>query len=350
MRRKKKTSATSKSKGNALGLFQVLLFTTFFYLLNGDASSPLESKFASAQSARLPFRPIGTESAVDRYSEPGRSTETRYHQSSAKTDPRPQSYANSGAPVRQVSMQSGSFSEPPTGSGIATQPMQLPTQFAPPPLSTPPGLSGQGTRQPTTIPTSPRMTTGPASDAAPLAPPTLPFNNASPPTASVTPRTLPSSTPTTPSYSVPPIADYAPVAPPQLSNGGYATMADCRLITPPSSYSAMSPYGDTCGSVAPTNYASPYNPFPAQISAPAVMPPMAASPPVAAAPSITTLPPVITPPVTSLIAAPSAAPVGSLVTFGQETLPVQVGQGLWGQPVAYVPGQRCRNWLRYLSF
>jgi hypothetical protein len=164
-----------------------------------------------------------------------------------------------------------------------------------------------------------------------------------PPSMSNTPRTLPNNLPANvPSYQnapnlnpapVSPMADYQPMAPPQLSNGGFATMCDCRLITPASSYAARSPYGDACGcGVQPMSYAGPYTPPPAEIAAPAVMPPYQAAP-VAG----------------GLVAPATAAPAGSLMTFGQETYPIQVGQGLWGQPVAYVPGQRVRNWLRYFS-
>lgn len=287
MRRKKKTRA--KSITSSLGLFQVLLFTLFFYIVNGVASNPLKTQSVSAQTAGLPFRPLGSESAVDRYSERGQYTETGYREESSFAGAHRHRLTNASTAVRQVSMQSRDFGAPPTGMETAPVPPQAPAPFVPPSQT-------------------------PSAPAAPA------------------PRSLPSSTLRAPSYSAPPIADYAPVAPPQLSNGGYATMADCRLITPPSSYTAMSPYGNACGSVAPTNYASPYVPPPAEIAAPAVMPPVAIPPP------------------GTTVSPPSAAPASSLVTFGQERLPVQVGQGLWGQPVAYVPGQRCRNWLRYLSF
>lgn len=299
MRRKKKTRA--KSITSSLGLFQVLLFTLFFYIVNGVTSNPLKTQSVSAQTAGLPFRPLGSESAVDRYSERGRYTETGYREESSFAGAQPHRLTNASTAVRQVSMQSSDFGAPTTGMGTAPANRQATAPFVPP-------------------------------SQTPSAP------------AAQAPRSLPNSTPRAPSYSAPPIADYDPVAPPQLSNGGYATMADCRLITPPSSYTAMSPYGNACGSVAPTNYASPYVPPPAEIAAPAVMPPVTSLPPV------TISPPVAIPPPGTIVSPPSAAPASSLVTFGQERLPVQVGQGLWGQPVAYVPGQRCRNWLRYLSF
>ncbi|TWU16518.1 hypothetical protein [Allorhodopirellula heiligendammensis] len=358
MRRKKNPRA--KTKSNSIGLFQVLLFTTFFYVVNGVTSSPLESQSVLAQTTGLPFQEIGSPSAVDRYSERGRYTATGYRAGADDVDF--QRRPATPAPVRQVSMQSGGFSAPPQGAAASPQLNQVPTQFAPPPLDTPPQLSSQGIALPPgTVPASPQTLSPPPSDSSPLSPPSLSFSESTPPPASsLPPRSLPNPTRDftsgEPSYAAPPIADYAPVPPPQLSNGGYATMADCRLITPPSSYTAMSPYGGTCGSVAPTNYASPYTPPPAQIAAPAAMPPMTVSPPVTVSPpstvssTVTIPPPMTVPPSATVVSPPAAAPVGSLVTFGQETLPVQVGQGLWGQPVAYVPGQRCRNWLRYLSF
>ncbi|TWT83755.1 hypothetical protein CA13_52260 [Planctomycetes bacterium CA13] len=54
-------------------------------------------------------------------------------------------------------------------------------------------------------------------------------------------------------------------------------------------------------------------------------------------------PPTLAPTMTTA----TVAPIRSLFTLGQEANPVQVGQGLWGQPVAYVPGQGIRNWVRY---
>ncbi|MBB3208099.1 hypothetical protein FHS27_003926 [Rhodopirellula rubra] len=339
MRRKKKDS---------LGLFQVLLFTTFFYVWSFVDSGPTGTHTLQAQTATLPFRPIGSASAVDRYSQPRRFTEpardsqwqrdaqpgayrqperdsgVRYIETGYRDDMRrTDAYGN----VRQVSMQSGGFTLP-SGGGSAP----LPNEYTPPPLNTPPNLLPGGTQPPAP---SGNLQTAPTMTQPQLAPPPTysgPAYNAPPATENSAPRSLPTPGTGTQSYPSGPVADYQPVAPPQLSNGGFATMSDCRLITPASSYSAMSPYGDTCGGVAPTGYSGTYVAPPAQIAAPAAMP---AYP---------------TPPPGALVGSPTAAPVGSLVTFGQETFPVQVGQGLWGQPVAYVPGQRFRNWLRYFSF
>lgn len=273
-----------RRKMDSLGLYQTLSFGTLFYAVVGASSMPEGTGNVYGQNTALPFRPIGSESAVDRFQSNNPARENPLTREN--TRPRETGFYNApphrtdnGGLIRQVAMQSGGFSLPPADS-------MLP-----------------GSSMPPTNPNS-GMPMGPTTSAPP-------------------PRSLPNASP--------PIADYQPVAPPQLSNGGFSTMSDCRLITPASSYSAMSPYGDACGSgVAPTGYASPYLPPPAQIPAPAAMPTYVA-------------------PQATAATAP-AAPVGSLVTFGQENYPVQVGQGLWGQPVAYVPGQRFRNWLRYLSF
>ncbi len=324
-----------KKTKDSLGLFQVLLFTTMFYVLSCVDSSPLGTQSVSAQTAGLPFRPIGSESAVDRYSAPGQYTQTGYRENVSPANNRSSTYGN----VRQVAMQSGGFALPPGDMAPPNMTTPMPNQFTAPPLNTPPQLQPRAPQGFDPLGTSP-MTTTPNLQPAPSTMPPL----TTPPSMSNAPRTLPNNLPANvPSYQnapnlnpvpVSPMADYQPMAPPQLSNGGFSTMSDCRLITPASPYAARSPYGDACGcGVEPMSYAGPYTPPPAEIATPAVMPPYQAVP-VAG----------------GMVAPATAAPAGSLVTFGQETYPIQVGQGLWGQPVAYVPGQRVRNWLRYLSF
>ncbi|MFG0254754.1 MAG: hypothetical protein ACF787_06605 [Rhodopirellula sp. JB053] len=325
MRRKR-----MRRKKDSLGLFQVLLFGTFFYLWSFVGSSPVGTHTLHAETSGLPFRPIGSPSAVDQFQNEKRYAETAYHDQ--QNVPRRANFSTASATraagnVRQVSMQSGGFALPPGGGTVPS-----PSEYTPPPLNTPPAM------------TVPNLQTAPATSQPQFTPPpsTSAPSNVTTPRSLPTPGSVPNSgAPSTfnsggLSSSPGPIADYQPVAPPQLSNGGFATASDCRLITPASNYSAMSPYGDTCGcgDVMPTGYAGTYVPPPAQIPAPAAMPSYTVTPP----------------PTTAVTTPPSAAPVGSLVTFGQETLPVQVGQGLWGQPVAYVPGQRFRNWLRYFSF
>jgi hypothetical protein len=125
-------------------------------------------------------------------------------------------------------------------------------------------------------------------------------------------------------------SDFRPVPQPQLQNS-FATIDNCNLITPASAYSAA--FGQGCGNtgyVVPQSYVPQtigtpltYTPPPAEIAAPAILPNNAG------------------------MGARAGAPIRSLVTLGQERFPVRVGQGLWGQPVAYVPGQPARNWMRY---
>ncbi|PNY37293.1 hypothetical protein C2E31_08395 [Rhodopirellula baltica] len=123
--------------------------------------------------------------------------------------------------------------------------------------------------------------------------------------------------------------------PPSLRSNAFARMDNCNQITPPSHYQYMAAnvYSGGCGAVAPMGYATvaPTSLAP-EIAAPAVMPTVATTGPMIA-------PPVATP----------AAPARALISLGQDRYMVQVGQGLWGQPVAYVPGQALRNWLRYFS-
>ncbi len=116
-------------------------------------------------------------------------------------------------------------------------------------------------------------------------------------------------------------SDFAPLTQPQLG-GEFATIGNCNCISGPSSYSAASGLG--CGSPINYNTSQAYVPPPAQIAAPAVLPGGFIAP------------------------ASNGVPRGPLISFGQDLNPVQVGQGIVGQPVAYVPGQRIRNWIRYI--
>ncbi|MEM1225568.1 MAG: hypothetical protein AAGJ40_07715 [Planctomycetota bacterium] len=256
----------------------------------GIAQSPLTPAEA--------MRPIGSPSAVDRYQMPSQTS------------------VRGGPSIRRVAMQSGGFALPPMGEAAVPQ-APFPSTGGSNVLPTPPPNLATPRQLPGGIPP----------DAAAIN--SIPRSVAAPDALPGTVNPLGGST-----------LDYEPITPPQLANGGFSTMADCRLITPPSTYSALSPVGNGCGCspIAPVSATGIYAPPPAQIAAPAAMPPVAPG----------TLVPTTLPP--NFPSAADAAPIGSLVTFGQEQFPVQVGQGLWGQPVAYVPGQSFRNWLRYFSF
>ena len=133
-----------------------------------------------------------------------------------------------------------------------------------------------------------------------------------------------------------PGSDLTPIAPPELSNG-FATIDNCNCVSAPSNHNAAS----VIQGCAPVSYQTPaYQATTYQVPAYATSQAYTLAPTAMSAPAV--LP--------NGLAVPqgSVAPAGTLVTFGQEYYPVQVGQGVWGQPVAYVPGQPVRNWFRYL--
>lgn len=268
---------------------------------------------SSDRATALPFRPIGSPSLIDRYIAP--SANARQSQA-----PISSAWNQATSGVRQVAMQSGGFDLPTGGPAFNNAPAPSTPFVAPPGNPVAPQTLAP---PPTTVTPPPAALSVPPGNATPL-----PRG-----TTSLPPQTL---APTTraPAMGIPVSpSDLQQMPAPTLNNGGFATMADCRLITPPSSYSALAPViGGGCGGTAPVGYlqpvaaTAPYVPPPQELAGPSVvMPPPTAGP-------------------------PAAAPAGSLVSFGQERYPVQVGQGLWGQPVAYVPGQAFRNWLRYFSF
>jgi hypothetical protein len=118
-------------------------------------------------------------------------------------------------------------------------------------------------------------------------------------------------------------------------NDNISNINNCANVTGPSGYTAAfaAECGSGCGCL-PVGYQAPvtYQAPPSQIAAPALVPGAPLNAPALGAP-----------------VAQNAAPIGSLLSFGQERYPVQVGQGLLGQPKAYVPGQTFRNWLRYFT-
>ncbi len=298
------------------------------------------------------LRPIGSPSAVDAFT--------------------PSPY-----PVRQVAMMQvtgdGAFVPPPSLQGnlpLNTQPPNplpqnnfgaptgpLPTN--PAPLSPPLGFSLPSSSNP--LPAQPRPPfVGPVAPQSNNQPSlkNLPFNNA------VAPHQLSPQNPTfnngglrfqqpgtnfgSNNFGQPARSganDYAVIAPPQLGND-YASMGNCRNISGPSTYRAAGIFG--CNAPAnfgtpiygPTTYGPPatYVAPPAQIAPAIGLPPGAVVAPASYAGG--SLPPVL----------PGNPGYRPLLSFGQEKNPVQVGQGLLGQPVAYVPGQFIRNALRYISF
>lgn len=231
--------------------------------------------------------------------------------SNARTSRYPQSQAASLNPIRQVQFEPpplGGALPSPGGNGVGapilpSQPQQFqpqpqfqPRPQAPPPQQRtlpPPGSGGLGDSRLMPVPQQPAVVN--------------------------------------PGNRVPSSSDLDRIPTPQL-NDGFATIDNCNCISAPTAYTATMGYGD-CG-VAPVTYQTPgYVAPPAQVAAPVVLP--GASGP-ALLPNGLGTPPT------------AGAPINPLVTFGQQAYQVQVGQGLFGQPVAYVPGQRFRNWIRYI--
>jgi hypothetical protein len=291
-------------------------------------SSDLFAQALDTPQTRM--QPIGAPSRVDRYrSDTNRLVETEYRgaapQAQAITTSfnrpynQPASY-NQGTfvdpNVRQtVLLQQGGFSFPgqvpqtQTPSGQPSTGPALTPGFVGPPLTNVPSGGSIG------LPNSPA--TGAFQGQPPVA---LPAPGPAANTFAPAPRS--SVAPNAPLSST---LDFQPIPQPQLGNA-YATIDNCSCISPPSGYSAAS---IGCGS--PVNYAAPGYVAPTGY----VAPPSQIAAPFAA--------PVQFPSVTG-----NAAPLPSLFTLGQQNNPVQVGQGIIGQPVAYVPGQPIRNFIRYL--
>ena len=261
------------------------------------AASLLAMPNGSGQSADTPqtrLRPIGSPSMVDQY----RSSIQRadYRETVARQD---QTRHPQNNPRIEQTVWMQNAEAPPllnNGGGMA-----FPDNFVPPPISPLPPAS-----VPIPPPTAPRSL--PANPAA-IAPSPAPFNPV-------------------------PSNDYAPLNPPRLDNR-FATLDNSCHVSGPSTYTAAS----ASGCCAPVNYQAP----PAYIAAPA---PIAQAP--VFAPGFSAAPAPAFAPAAPIAAAPTGVPAGSLISFGQQRYQVQVGPGLFGQPVAYVPGQKFRNWIRYV--
>ncbi len=242
----------------------------------------------SIDSPQTRLRPIGAPSAVDQYRSSNQLADYRETVTRSNQDSQPQ---NGPATQQAVWMQNFDLPTIPGNAGgirpdgFNAQPTSPPPTFVPP------------TTSPRSLPVNPIPNA-----AGSLAP--VPMN--------------PSSN-----------RDYAPLIQPQLNNQ-FATMDNSCHVSGPSTYTAAS----ASGCCAPVSYQAP----PAYIAPPAPI-----APPMAIAPQ-----PVMVPGAPIIAAPRTGVPSGSLISFGQDRYPVQVGPGLFGQPVAYVPGQTCRNWIRYI--
>ena len=206
---------------------------------------------------------------------------------------------------------------------------QLPANgvFAPPAVPTAPPMGMPGSPQLAPPVTPPTISPQPSTQT--VMPPTTPPSVIDPINPTIDSRGLPMNTLSPlPTQTLPVRGDLTPLEAPQL-NDGFATIDNCCCVSAPSNYVAATGWGN-CSTVA---YQTP-------------------APQAYITPTTQTVgPPVAN---TQVIVAPAATPRAAgipkkpLFSFGQDKNPVVVGQGLVGQPVAYVPGQRFRNWIRYI--
>ena len=292
-----------------------------------------------AQSPETPMtrlQPIDAPSAVDRYVRPPGSHGRTDPDSPVVTAP------VVTAPAVTAQWESNAASATEAAYTVRAQ-FQLPGNTPPPvapsdaTLMPPPSL---GTTQPPTTGTVLGPTTQPPTTGTVLGPTTQTVMPPGPPFSAPAPGTMsptmPVAPPTAPPRGLPMGAatsssDLSPMGQPQL-NDQFATIDNCSCVSPPSGYVAATGWNQcaptTSYAVTPTT--PPY-------LAPAAPPTVPA--PVAGAPVI---------PDASTMPKGSGVPRHSLISLGQDRNPIVVGQGIIGQPVAYVPGQPVRNWFRWL--
>lgn len=284
--------------------------------------------FARSIPSQPKFVPIGTRSLVDQYRSDQR-------QQAVGVQPEKIAYHEILSSKRHlVRLPQSGFAAPPLpttgaalmaspangGMGFPTQTVTPPSGFQEPNVGAPFGLPpGSGPPMPMSNPV-----TAPAAMAPPTGlPPALPMKPAA--SRNVPVVGLPST------QVIPRNADMLPIAQPQL-NDGFATVGNSCCVSAPSSYVAAMGLGNCVG--------GGYQPTTTQgyiATGPQVAPP-----PQAASGVPSGLVPVTRP------SAPGV-PKRPLINLGQDKNAVVVGQGLIGQPVAYVPGQCIRNWIRYIS-
>ena len=167
---------------------------------------------------------------------------------------------------------------------------------------------------------------GGASTTLPAPLPSQPLPSQTFPTQPLPSQTFPSQPLPSQTYPSPPTTDYSQIEQPAISP--HANMDNCRLIIGATPHPSTHTFYGVCQPVVPSNCTTPVAPPPQGFNSPVQ----------------------VLPPRTPLVTQPGQvqAPARALVSFGQERNVVQVGQGLWGQPVAYVPKQGIRNWFRYI--
>lgn len=366
--------------------------------VSGGAYSDAYSGGAIGDTPQARFRSIDEPSAVDRFrqAEANRPGET----SRGGVVPAVYDQAHGGDSVRQAVRMQGPSDASPMGmptlppGGYASppslsEPMSLPPTYAP---ST--GLPNPTVVAPALPPpnygAAPLNYGSPSAGTTVLPPPNVVIPNSSLPgrsapivttpgagTRQVLPPTqqvIPPSRAVQAPVAVPIGGDYAPLPQPQLTTG-YATLGNCRNVSGPSGYNAdrIPTYAPSAGGVTPAAATAPYlaptGPVgAAPVPTTTVLPPVATTPVVGSYPQ----PPIGTYPNAAYPGAIGVAPYGAapapattpyggmtvipgqskyhpLVSMGQQQHPVQVGQGILGQPKAYVPGQGVRNFIRYLT-
>ena len=132
--------------------------------------------------------------------------------------------------------------------------------------------------------------------------------------------------------------DLTPIAPPALTPPT-ATSANSAVVTPPSGHSGAI--------IRPVQVARQCG-GPALIMPPVVVPGAAPTVVPTIPGSIPATPPPFVP-AAAVSPVGSAAPAGALLSLTRPATTVEVGQGVLGQPTAYVPGQPLRNWVRYFT-
>jgi hypothetical protein len=282
-------------------------------------TSSLQAQVDETPQTRL--RPIGSPSAVDSYLMESTPGEFESHHIARMQYQLPDAFEPPGdatqnpfsaAPIAPAD----STLVPPPTLGTTAPPVSGPI-LAP----APPGFPGT-TTVPRSLPLAPTMAPTTA----------LPFGTVS---------------------GVPGGADSSPIAAPQLADQ-FATIDNCACISPPSGYVAATGWPQPAprtttvsnagsstylGSTAPVGNTSTF------IASPTTIVPAAPVATVAPLPSPAS--PTVIPNASSMPKG-SGVPKHSLVNLGQDRNPVVLGQGIIGQPVAYVPGQPIRNWFRYI--
>lgn len=270
------------------------------------------------------LRPIGAPSAVDKYRD---TRQVALMQSSDASAVPPPSLPSGGFAIPPGTIPPGAGLPAPMGSSTTTGPINLPptNPLDNTPLPRNDGVMGNGNSGGVGLPSSPPSMAAPRNPAVGTTPQMGGTFAPVPRTGSIGGQSVPG-------------GDYAPMPQPQLGNQ-FATLGNCRNISAPSGY--RSDRILTCG--PPTSYVTTvgatsqppfYAPPPAQIGPPVMLPPTQMGAPIGSTQTVI----------------PGPAGYRPLVSFGQERFPVQIGQGLLGQPVAYVPGQTVRNAIRYLTW